>query len=82
MFGFLWMFVMPFQLDLVIRADPTRRAATLIGGAQLIGSSLGPLLASLLVGEKQVGTVLWMGAACILASSLIIVGLQFRRRAT
>jgi len=82
MFGFLWMFVMPFQLDLVIRADPTRRAATLIGGAQLIGSSLGPLLASLLVGEKQVGNVLWMGAACILASSVIIVGLQFRRRAT
>ncbi|MEO6216722.1 MAG: hypothetical protein ABIO86_11875 [Sphingomonas sp.] len=80
-FGFLWMFIMPFQLELVIIADPTRRAATLIGGAQLIGSSLGPLLASLLVGEKQVGNVLWMGAACILASTLIIVGLQFRRRA-
>lgn len=81
MFGFLWMFIMPFQLELVIIADPTRRAATLIGGAQLIGSSLGPLLASLLVGEKQVGNVLWMGAACILASTLIVVGLQFRRRA-
>ena len=81
MFGFLWMFIMPFQLELVIIADPTRRAATLIGGAQLIGSSLGPLLASLLVGEKQVSNVLWMGAACILASTLIVVGLQFRRRA-
>ena len=81
MFGFLWMFIMPFQLELVIIADPTRRAATLIGGAQLIGSSLGPLLASLLVGEKQLGNVLWMGAACILASTLIVVGLQFQRRA-
>ncbi|MEO9132461.1 MAG: MFS transporter [Sphingomonas sp.] len=80
LFGFLWMFIMPFQLELVITADPTRRAATLIGGAQLIGSSLGPLFASLLVGEKQVGNVLWMGAACILASSLIVVGLQFQRR--
>ena len=80
MFGFLWMFIMPFQVELVMVADPTRRAATLIGGAQLIGSSLGPLLASLLVGEKQVGNVLWMGAACILASTLIVVGLQFRRR--
>jgi len=81
MFGFLWMFIMPFQLELVIIVDPTRRAATLIGGAQLIGSSLGPLLASMLVGERQVGNVLWMGAACILASTLIVVGLQFRRRA-
>ncbi|MEP7004921.1 MAG: hypothetical protein ABI810_02990 [Sphingomonas bacterium] len=81
MFGFLWMFIMPFQLELVIIADPTRRAATLIGGAQLIGSSLGPLLASLVVDEKQLGNVLWMGAACILASTLIVVGLQFRRRA-
>jgi len=80
MFGFLWMFIMPFQLELVIMADPSRRAATLIGGAQLIGSSLGPLLASLLVGENHVGNILWMGAACILASSLIVVGLQFRKR--
>jgi DHA1 family inner membrane transport protein len=80
MFGFLWMFIMPFQLELVITADPTRRAATLIGGAQLIGSSLGPLLASLLVGEKQVGNVLWMSATCILVSTLIVVGLQFQRR--
>jgi len=81
LFGFLWMFIMPFQLELVIMADPTRHAATLIGGAQLIGSSLGPLFASLLVGERQVGNVLWMGAACILISSVIVVGLQFRRRA-
>ena len=81
LFGFLWMFIMPFQLELVITADPTRRAATLIGGAQLIGSSLGPLFASLLVGEKQVGNVLWMGVACILASASIVVGLQFNKRA-
>ena len=81
LFGFLWMFIMPFQLELVITADPTRRAATLIGGAQLIGSSLGPLFASLLVGEKQVGNVLWMGLACILISALIVVGLQFHKRA-
>lgn len=81
LFGFLWMFVMPFQLELVITADPSRRAATLIGGAQLIGSSLGPLFASLLVGDDHVRNVLWMGAACILVSTVIIVVLQFNRRA-
>ena len=41
-FGFLWLFAMPFQIPLVIAADPTRRAAQLIGGAQLAGSGAGP----------------------------------------
>ena len=51
LFGFLWMFVLPFQIPLVIAADPTRRAAALIGGAQLTGSSLGPLTAAMLVSD-------------------------------
>lgn len=41
-FGFLWLFALPFQVPVVIAADPSRGAASLIGGAQLIGSSVGP----------------------------------------
>lgn len=67
-FGFLWLFAMPFQVPLVIAADPSRRAAALVGGAQLVGSSAGPFLASLLVHDEHVGTVLWFGATCILVS--------------
>ena len=67
-FGFLWLFAMPFQVPLVIAADPSRRAAALVGGAQLTGSSAGPFLASLLVHDDRVDTVLWFGAACIVVA--------------
>jgi predicted MFS family arabinose efflux permease len=81
-FGLLWMFVMPFQLELVIDADPSRRAATLIGGAQLIGSSLGPLLASLVVDDRHVSAILWLGATCILISmAAMLAALRYRSRA-
>lgn len=72
-FGFLWLFVMPFQVPAVIAADPTRRAAVLIGGAQLVGSSIGPFAASLLIGETDVARVLWFGAACLVAGIVALV---------
>lgn len=72
-FGFLWLFVLPFQVSAVIAADPTLRAAILIGGAQLVGSSLGPLLASMLVGPHDVAPVLLFGAACLSAGVLALV---------
>jgi hypothetical protein len=73
-FGFLWLFVMPFQIPVAIAADPSRRAALLIGGAQLIGSSLGPFLAGLLVDENSVTPVLWFGTACIVAGVAALLG--------
>ena len=70
-FGFLWLFALPFQVPLVIAADPSRRAATLIGGAQLVGASLGPLLAALLVGDTRVGGVLAFGAGALAVATLL-----------
>jgi len=80
-FGFLWLFVMPFQIPIVIAADRGRRAAMLIGGAQLIGSSLGPFLAALLVSDADVGPVLWFGAACAAMGAVILIGAGSLRRA-
>ncbi|MET4665913.1 hypothetical protein [Sphingomonas sp. PvP056] len=74
MFGFLWLFALPFQVSLVIAADPTRRAAVLIGGAQLTGSSLGPLLASALVADSNVASVLLFGTICLVAAVLALLG--------
>ena len=74
-FGFLWLFAMPFQVPILIAADPSRRAATLIGGAQLVGSSLGPFVAAFLVSEKDVGPVLWFGAACAVTGVLALIGI-------
>lgn len=65
-FGLLWLFAMPFHIPLVVAADPSRRAAALIGGAQLVGASLGPLAASALVSEHDVTPVLSFGAAALL----------------
>lgn len=67
-FGLLWLFALPFQVPAVIAADPTRNAAALIGGAQLIGASAGPFAAALLLGAGTVMPVLWFGAACIVAA--------------
>ncbi|QXQ07601.1 hypothetical protein KX816_06165 [Sphingosinicellaceae bacterium] len=64
-FGLLWLFAMPFMVPLVIAADPSRRAAVLIGGAQLVGASLGPLAASFLVTDTNVAPVLWFGATSL-----------------
>lgn len=80
LFGFLWLFVMPFQLPIVIAADRGPRAAALIGGAQLVGASLGPVLAGLLIGERAVGGVLVVGAAMLLAATLLLAAAGRPRR--
>ena len=67
-FGFLWLFALPFQVPVVIAADPSRNAAALIGGAQLVGAAAGPFTAALLLGGSSVASVLWLGAACIVAA--------------
>jgi hypothetical protein len=46
MFGFLWLFAMPFQTRMLIRLDPSRRSAMLLSAAQLLGSAAGPLITS------------------------------------
>jgi MFS family permease len=48
LFGFVWLFQMPFQVRLAFAADPSGRVAILVPALQLLGSAFGPLLASLL----------------------------------
>lgn len=78
-FGFLWLFALPFQTLLIIQADPTRRAAMQLGTAQLLGSSFGPLAASMVVADGDVThaiglSVLLLGAAVALVSALAVSG--------
>jgi hypothetical protein len=56
-FGFLWMFLMPFHIALAFRADAKGRVAVLVPAAQLIGSAAGPFAASLTVSGDDVHTV-------------------------
>jgi len=57
-FGFSWMFVMPFHVSLALLADPAGRVAMLIPAMQLLGSALGPLVASFAVTGDQAAPVL------------------------
>lgn len=80
-FGFLWLFVLPFLVPMVLEADPTRCAAVLIGGAQVLGASFGPFFASTLVTEMDSRGALTFGGACLIAAVLLAFGLyQIRPR--
>jgi len=57
-FGFTWMFLMPFHVSLAFRADASGRVAMLIPAMQLLGSALGPLVASFTVTGDDAASVL------------------------
>ncbi len=48
-FGFVWLFQMPFHIRLAFQADPAGRVAVLVPALQLLGVACGPLLASFFV---------------------------------
>ncbi|HVY90887.1 MAG TPA: MFS transporter, partial [Hyphomonadaceae bacterium] len=75
-FGFLWLFVLPFLVPMIIEADPTRRAAVLIGGAQVLGGSFGPFFASLFVTDIDARGALALGGVCLALSVIIAIGLH------
>lgn len=79
-FGFLWLFTLPFIVPMAIEADPSRRAAVLIGGAQLIGGGLGPSMAAQLVSESDARGVLVFGAVCLAGALAIASILHVSRR--
>ena len=78
LFGFFWLFFMPFLAPMTIEADPTRRAAMLLGGAQLLGGSLGPLLASAMVSDTDARGALAFGAGSLTLALVLAIGLHLR----
>jgi len=81
-FGFLWLFVLPFLVPMVIAADPTRRAAVLVGGAELLGASLGPLLVSFIVTDSDARGAIAFGAGALVLALLIAAVLHRRESRT
>jgi hypothetical protein len=79
-FGFLWLFTLPFLVPMVIDADPSRRAAVLVGGAQLLGGSLGPLLVSLCVTDTEARGALLFGAVALATAGATATALRWRAR--
>lgn len=71
-FGFLWLFALPFMTLLLIQIDPARRAAMQLGAAQLLGSSFGPLAASVVVADGEVKRAILLSAGLLVAALALI----------
>ena len=71
--GFLWLFVVPWQIAMTLAADPSRRTALLVPASQLFGAALGPAGAAMLISTEDYRGVAWFGAAAALGS-LICLG--------
>jgi len=48
-FGFTWLFLMPFQMALAFRCDPSGRVASLSPAMQVFGIAFGPLVGSFVI---------------------------------
>jgi hypothetical protein len=80
LFGFSWLFFMPFQVPMAIEADPTRRIAVILPGAQLLGASAGPLLSSFFVTDTDARGALVVCWVCFLVAFAMTSVQHFRRR--
>lgn len=75
LFGFVWLFMLPFHIGLAFRADPSGRLAGLVPAAQLLGSAFGPLTASFIVeGENASAVPLLSAGFALAAAALVLVG--------
>ena len=80
-FGFMTLFIVPFQMMLAAEADPSRQAVVMSSGAMLLGSAAGPLLNSLVVRDDVRNCVI-AAAACLLLSFILVLAVHasLRRR--
>ncbi len=68
LFSFIWMFVPPFQMPLLIELDPSLRSAIFIGTAQLGGVALGPMISAQLLAAESTAMAATVGIALALLS--------------
>jgi MFS transporter, DHA1 family, inner membrane transport protein len=80
--GFIWLFAIPYQIQLAVEADLTLSTALLVPAAQLLGAALGPLGASFFIARDNVAPIpnFAMSAAIVSLVLLGLVTLALRRR--
>jgi len=81
LFGFVWMFMLPFHIGLAFKADASGRVAGLVPAAQLLGSAFGPLTASFIVEGENAGAVPLLSAGFAVAAALLLLLRGRARRA-
>jgi MFS transporter, DHA1 family, inner membrane transport protein len=78
LFGFTWLFTMPFYISLALKVDPSGRVALLIPAMQFIGSAAGPLAVYLAIDSGSVSIVPAFSFA-FAVSELMFIVLGYRR---
>jgi len=73
-FGFVWLFMLPFHIGLAFRADASGRLAGLVPAAQLLGSAFGPLVASFMVQGEDASPVPLASAGFAVLAALLLLG--------
>jgi len=81
LFGFVWLFMLPFHVGLAFRTDASGRLAGLVPAAQLLGSAFGPLTASFIVEGDNAAAVPLLSAGFAIAAALLVLTTQPRRSA-
>jgi hypothetical protein len=73
------LFLTPFYVPMSLEADPTRRSATMIGGAQLSGSAVGPVIAAPISARPDL--IVALGALCVVLSmaGALMLALKLRK---
>jgi hypothetical protein len=82
-FNAAWNFSLPYQMDLISRADAHNRFIVLVPAAQTIGGALGPAIAGPLLMSSGVTGVYVQLTVCIAAAFLLygFIANRLRRRA-
>lgn len=75
--GLMGLFMSPFLVPMTIEADPSRRAAILSGGAQVMAGALGPFATSFVVGDNDVHGAIYLGLVGLFVGILLIAVLHF-----
>jgi hypothetical protein len=77
--GFVALFSAPFQVPMLIEADPSRSAAAQSGGVGLLGGAIGPFLASRVIAGHDARAVLILGAVMLITGLLILTAVHLTR---
>lgn len=73
--GFIWLFVVPWQIAMAVEADPGRRTALLVPAAQLFGAAIGPAGAASFIADGNFQPVSLFAGLCALVSLILLIGL-------
>jgi hypothetical protein len=80
LYSVFWLFFLPYQVPMAIEADPTRRVAVSLPGAQLLGAAAGPFLCSFAVTNTESRGALVVAGVCFAVAFAIATAMLIRHR--